>query len=183
MLRVALIAFAALLALLVGLSLLPERARELPDSAIALQGVALVLYPQSDPQALWRFRAPEVRYAPASRETTLHQLELGERWVDGALDFTVQAERLTIGADDNLRGEALEVELVDAGWQLSMAARAGRQVLIDQARGVFEIPRVEIRGEGIEGVYENMVISFDLTEFTAGGEGTVGFSTFELGGD
>lgn len=181
MLRIALIAFAVCVVVLLGLSLLPERLREIPDSAIRLQSTTLTLYPQSDPEAVWRFTSPDVTYQPESRETTLRSIHEGERIKNGELDFTVTAEALTIGADDNIRSTALEVHLIDAGWHMAMEARADRQVLINQSGGTFEIPRVAIRGEGIDGVYENMVISFDLTNFTSGGEGTVGYSTFDLG--
>jgi hypothetical protein len=182
-LRLAFIIFAAFVVVLLGLSLLPERAREIPDSAIRLQSTTLTLYPQSDPEAVWRFASPDVLYQPESRETTLRNLNNGERIKNGELDFTVSAEALTIGADDNIRSNALEVHLIEADWFMTMEARAERQVLIDQGGATFEIPRVAIRGEGIDGVYENMFISFDLTNFTSGGEGTVGYSTFDLDGN
>ena len=48
------------------------------------------------------------------------------------------------------------------------------------------MPQPELIDYGDGGSFEhhisqNMRISFDLTEFTSGGEGTIGKSTFEIG--
>ena len=61
-----------------------------------------------------------------------------------------------------------------------MRAKNGQLVLIRQREGVFEVPYLSWVGDGGNGINENMTISFDLTQFNSGGEGTVGISEFEL---
>ena len=58
-------------------------------------------------------------------------------------------------------------------------ARGGRQVLIDQRSGRFEVPRAIVSGPDLgESVFEDMRISFDFTDFESGGPGTVGYAQF-----
>jgi hypothetical protein len=178
-LKLALTALVVVVLTLAAVTLLPERARVIPDSAIHLHSARVVLYPQADPQAIWYFGAETVLYEPSTRETVLLNLFDGQRTVGGEIDFTLQSERIVIDRDDNLRGERMFVHLVEAEMDLDMQAKGERLVLIDQRRGRFEVPRLELLGENMRATYEDMRTSFDLTEFEAGGPGTVGYSEFE----
>ncbi len=172
--------------ILVMLSLLPESPRSIPDSSIVLTDSQVSLYPQEDPEALWTFFAPQLIYFPDLRESTLLNIEDGQRVVNGVTDFTLQSERVIIGSDDNLRGDAIFVRILNKpddpadDYELEMESKFGRQVLINQREGRFEIPRVRMIGEGTESIYENMRIDFSLETFESGGAGTVGFSRFDL---
>jgi hypothetical protein len=179
--RAAVLVLAALLAVLLALAVAPGRERAVPESAILLQDASVTLYPRADPDAVWRFRAPEVSYRPATRETTLYRIEDGERRVAGETDFTLASEEVVIDGEDNLRGDAMTAHLTAEAWQLDMRGQGERQVLIDQRLGQFEIPHLELTGEGATGTYENMRISFDLQTFEAGGPGTIGVSSFDIG--
>lgn len=170
----------ALLALLVAIALLPQGERAVPESAIRLEQASLTLYPRADLAAVWRFSAPEVAYWPERRETTLYRIEDGARIEAGKTDFTLRSDEVTIDGDDNLRGDAITAHLVDEDTLLAMTGKAGRQVFINQQAGQFEIPHLELEDEFGAGTYENMRISFDLTTFSAGGAGTVGYSEFEI---
>lgn len=184
------IAVAALVAVLVGLLVLalqPREARAAPSEAIRLEAAEVVLHPAGDPEARWRFEAAGVVYDPSSRETTLNAIENGERRVDDRLDFTLAAERLVIGRDDDLRTPAMDVHLVEDDLDVEMRGVGERRVLVDQDEGRFEVPRIRIFGEDFgESRYEDMRISFDFTDFQSGGAGTVGYSEFQIeerGGD
>ena len=181
MLKLALIALGAVTALLLALALWPQGERRVPESRIQLSDTAVTLYPRADPAAVWRFDAPEVAYDPESRETTLYRITDGARLEDGETDFTLHSEEITIDSEDNLRGDALTARLAAEETDLAMSAKFGRQVFINQAAGHFEIPHLELSDAYGDGTYENMRISFDLQEFSAGGPGTVGYSAFEIG--
>jgi hypothetical protein len=178
-LRYAFIALAFVLVLLVILSLLPQNRAVIPDSTIDLQNAKVVLYPQQDQDAVWRFSSPTVEYNPDSRDTTLFNVQDGERVENGKTDFTLESPEVTISNDDNLRGDKIIVKLLEEETTLDMQSKGDRQVLINQSTGQFEIPKVNLSGD-IRGEYENMFISFDLQQFNAGGPGTVGYSEFDL---
>lgn len=179
MTRAALVALVAVVVVLIGVSLLPDRGRELPDATIVLGDARVVLVPTADPDAVWTFSAPEARFDPDSESTELRRVEDGARTVQGVVDFTLRADRLVIDRRDDLVTDRLDAHLVADGWDVLMEGRAGRNVLVRQDEGRFEVPHVEIRGDGIgESVYQDMRISFDFTDFVAGGPGTVGTSAF-----
>jgi hypothetical protein len=161
------------------LSLLPDRRPVVPDATITLYDVRLTLFPEADPLAVWSFESPEARFDPAADTTVLRDLRDGRRIVGGETDFTLHGDEVTIDRNDDLIGARLSAHLVRDGWDLEMSARDGRLVRIAQREGRFEVPRAEIRGEGLDGVYEDMRITFDFTEFEAGGPGTVGYAAFE----
>jgi len=179
-LKYAIIALIALIGLLIVIALIPEGERVVPNSTIELSDAQLILYPQADPDAVWSFKAPSVEYEPGVRETTLLNIEDGRRTENGETDFTLESERTTIDSDDNLRGEKIDIHLLEEDWDLDMQAKNGQLVLIRQREGVFEVPYLSWVGDGGNGINENMTISFDLTQFSSGGEGTVGISEFEL---
>ena len=103
----------------------------------------------------------------------------GKRVINNEVDFTLTSDRVTIDQADNLRGELIYVHINDANWDLDMHASEYRQVLIDQNIGKFEVPLLLYRGDGIsESRDENVRMNFDLTEFEAGGPGTIGYNGF-----
>jgi len=168
------------IAALAVVALLPQRERQLPSSMLSLSTTHVTLYPQADPRAVWTFAAPEVEYDPDRRETTLLDLSDGRRVVDGSTDFTLTSDRIVIDNQDNLRGDHIRAHLIREDADLDMVAKGGREVLIDQRRGRFEVPRVTLSSAEGSSVFEDMRISFDLTEFEAGGPGTVGYSEFKV---
>ena len=179
MLRLAFIVLAGVIAALIGIALLPEQTRRIPDSKVQLKNAEVTLYPRADPEAVWHFSAPSVEYAPDTRETTLRNIENGERTLNGETDFTLRSEQVTIDADDNLRGERILVHLLDADWDLDMQGKDDRLALIDQSSGKFEVPVLLYSGQGIaESRDENVRVNFDLTNFESGGPDTIGYSSF-----
>ncbi len=172
MLKLAVAALVTTLVVLVGLTILPEREQVTPDERILLREVRLSLYPQADPAAVWHFAADSVSYRPSSRESTLRQINEGQRLVGGVLDFTIHAEEMVIDAQDNLRGERILAHLIEANWDLKMQARAGTPVLIDQRAGTFSVPILTYTGDGLgANRAENVRMNFDLTDFQASCEG------------
>lgn len=178
-LSAALLVLVAVIASLALLASLPDRRPEVPDTRIRLFDVDLTLHPEADPEAVWSFRSPEAHFDPRLETTTLMAVEDGRRTVDGVVDFTLEGDEVMIDRNDDLIGDRLRAHLVADGWDLEMASRGARQVRIAQREGRFEVPHAEISGEGLDGVYEDMLISFDFTEFEAGGPGTVGYASFE----
>ena len=179
MLRWTLVALVGVLVTLVVVAALPDRRADPPDASIRLFDARLTLYPEADPDAVWTFAVPEAAFDPSAETTTLFDLREGARRVGEEVDFTLTGDEVVIDRNDDLRGDALQAVLEADGLVLDMEARAGRQVRIDQRAGRFEVPRATITGDGLDGVYEDMRIAFDFTEFEAGGPGTVGFATFE----
>lgn len=183
MLRVALLAMSLLLAGLISLTLLPRVEQTVPAATITLLSPSLTLYPQADADAVWYFDAERAQYDPNARETVLENIAEGQRVAGGEVDFTLTAEHVTIDRRDNLRSDAMYVHLLDSNWFLDMVAQDDRYVLIDQARGKFEVPLLTYTGDGIgESRDENVRMNFDLTDFEAGGADTIGYNTFRDGG-
>lgn len=184
MLRLALIPFALVVALLLVLAVTPGRDGVVPGGTVELHDVVVTLYPRTDPDAVWYFATPQADYHPSSQEATLHSVEDGRRTVEGETDFTLHSQLVTIDRSENLRGDEMRAHLVDDELDLVMQARAGRQVLIDQRAGRFEVPRAIMSGPDLgESVFEDMRISFDFTDFESGGPGTVGYAQFMLDRD
>lgn len=168
-----------LLIALFALTLLPDRDTALPDARISLTNAQVLLFPTADPTAEWTFVAPNAMFDPDAGTTELFAVEDAHRAVDGVIDFTLRADRLLIDRSDDLIAERIEAHLVADGWDVLMERRDDRNVLVRQETGRFEVPHVEIRGEGIgESIYQDMRITFDFTDFEAGGPGTVGTSSF-----
>ncbi|MFO8151507.1 MAG: hypothetical protein R6T93_14600 [Trueperaceae bacterium] len=179
MTRAALLTLVAVVLGLFALTLLPDRRPDLPDATIALADATVVLMPEADPEAVWTFSAPTARFDPDRDTTELFDVEDGARTVGGVVDFTLSSERLVIDRRDDLVAERIDAHLVADGWDVLMEGRDQRNVLVRQDVGRFEVPHVEITGEGIgRSVYQDMRISFDFTDFQAGGPGTVGTSAF-----
>lgn len=179
MIRWTVAALSAVLVTLVALALLPDRRAEPPDARIRLHDAQLTLYPEADPVAVWTFAVPEALFDPTTDTTTLLDLRDGARLEGGAVDFTIAGALVVIDRNDDLRGDHLIAVLQADGLVLDMEGRDGRQVHVDQRAGRFAVPRATISGDGLDGIYEDMRIAFDFTEFEAGGPGTVGIATFE----
>ena len=166
---------------LAALALAPRPERIEPVETIELDATVVRLFPASDPDAVWNFSAPSATYDPGRRETTLREIEDGERRVEDEVDFTLVADELVIGRDDDLRGARLDVHLVADDLDVEMLGEGRRLVQVDQEAGRFEVPRLRIYGEDFgESRYEEMSVSFDFTDFEAGGPDTIGYSDFEL---
>jgi len=179
--RWAVVGFAAVVALLLALALAPQEAVVEVGDEVRLSGVTVALYPAADPDARWRFEAPDVTYDPGSRETTLRRIEDGARRVGSRTDFTLTSDEMTIQRDDDLRGERMDVHLIEDDLDVAMRGADRRQVVVDHAEGVFEVPRIRIFGEDFgESRYEEMRVTFDFTSFEAGGPDTIGYSELEL---
>lgn len=179
MFRIALFALALTVAVLVVLSVLPRRSQVTPGGTIELSGAAVTLYPQADPQAVWHFEAERVTYEPDVQETTLREIGDAARSVNGKTDFTLASQEITIDAQENLRGRRISAHLLEANWDLDMQGADGRQVLIDQALGRFEVPLLDYSGDGLgESRDPNVSMTFDLTDFSAGGPDTLGYNRF-----
>lgn len=168
---------------LVVLSRLPQDRQEIPDQTIFLSGVTLTLYPQADPDGIWHFAAPDVVYEPESRTMTLLDLETGERVEDGEVDLQLAAAEVVIDAREDLRADRMFALLSGSGECLTMLGSEARQVVVDQQRGRFEIPLLELQGEGFGGEnrWQEVRTSFDLEAFEAGGPGTTTVNEFETG--
>ena len=179
MVRLAIVIFALILVVLLVLAQLPQRSELVTGGSIELHNAAVTLYPRSDPAAIWYFSAPTVEYEPSRQEATLVAIEDGRRTLAGETDFTLSSDRLTIDRADNLRGQEMHAHLVADEIDLAMFAKGERAVLIDQDKGRFEVPRATMSGPDMgESVFEDMLISFDFTDFEAGGPGTVGYAQF-----
>lgn len=177
----AVVAFGIVVVVLVVLAIQPREDRGDVVEEIRLGEAEVRLYPAGDPDAHWRFAADEVAYDPGSRETTLLTIRDGERRVHDVLDFTLRADRLVIGRNDDLRAARMDVHLVEDELDVEMEGSGDRLVLVDQEAGRFEVPRIHIFGEDFgESRYENMRVSFDFTDFESGGAGTIGYSEFQL---
>ena len=101
-----------------------------------------------------------------------------ERTVGGETDFTLASEQITIDAQENLRGQRINVYIPDADWTLDMRGRNGNQVLIDQQQGRFTAPFLDISGPDIDSSAEDAGMDFDLKNFVSGGEGTQNSDSF-----
>ncbi|HKI59050.1 MAG TPA: hypothetical protein VKA00_07550 [Trueperaceae bacterium] len=179
MARLALFGLGVVVAALLIVALLPQHRRPAPSSTITLDNADVTLYPQADPQAVWTFQSPTVRFDPNLRQTTLLDIQNGKRVVNGKTDFTLASNEIIIDSNDNLRGQHITAHLLSQDVTLDMVARSGRQVLINQQKGQFEVPRVTVTDPNDNNiVFEDMRIGFDFTTFQAGGPGTVGYGTF-----
>ena len=173
MLRLAAIALAVTVVGLLVVALLPQRERAVPSELIELRGSNVTLYPQADPEAVWYFNAETVDYDPDIGETTLYAIEDARRTVNSETDFTLKSDEVVIDTEDNLRGERMNVHLVEANWDLDMQAGEERRVLINQAEGKFEVPILDYTGDGLgQNHAENVRMNFDLTDFQADCEGS-----------
>ncbi|HEX7005407.1 MAG TPA: hypothetical protein VF168_14580 [Trueperaceae bacterium] len=183
MLRTALLVFAVFITVLVVLSLLPDRRAALPEQQIKLSDAQVTLFPQADPEAVWRFDAPRAEYDPEEGTSVLFDINEGRREVGGEVDFTVAAEKLTINREDDILGETIYAYLVESGDCLTMRGSSENPVVIDQQQGDFIVPVMEVTGPnwGDDTRIENMIVSFDLTDFDGGGPGTTTVAELRIG--
>ena len=178
MLRFAILAFTIFIVVLTVLSLSPEKQELTPDTTIELKKTRLTLYPQADADATWEFEVADVNYRPESREAVLKDVSNGSRSVNDEVDFTLKSDELVIDSNDNIRGDALFIHLVEAGWDLEMFAKDGRQVLLEQNQGRFEAPTMHTIDGNDKSIASNVAMDFDLTNYSDGGPNTLGYTTF-----
>ena len=181
MFRLALIALGLTVAVLVALSLVPQRRQVTPGGTISLSGAGVTLYPQADPDAVWHFAADRVDYESDVQETVLRDIGDAERTVGGKTDFTLASKRLVIDAQENLRGQQLEVYIPEAKWTLDMRNKPGTPVVIDQQEGRFSAPFLDISGPDIDSSSQDAGMDFDLKNFVSGGQGTQNSDSFRDG--
>ena len=112
------------------------------------ENVELLLFPKADPEARWRFSAREVRYDPKTRVARVEGLSEGARYVEDALDLTLQAKAIEIDRYDNLKTPQAVVEIPKECWKLYLEGEGTNPVRIDQARG-FYAPRFRLEGPGV----------------------------------
>lgn len=181
MTRLALVVFIAVIGALIVFSLLPQKEREVPEGTVLLHDTTVTLYPQADPEAVWYFASDFVAYDPRTRETTLSELQRGERVVGDEIDFTLEANELVIDRREDIRSAQVTAYIIADDLTVAMSEKDERLVLIDQREGLFHIPRATLAGGSLgESVFEDMRASFDFMDFTAGGPGTVGYAEFIL---
>lgn len=181
MTRLALLVFAVVIGTLAVFALLPPPEQTAPEATVYLQDTTVVLYPQADPEAVWYFASRDVTYNPQKRETTLKALDQGERVVGGEVDFTIEANELIIDRQEDIRSAAITAYMPADDLTVAMSEKAGRLVLIDQREGLFHIPQARLSGGSLGNtMFEDMRASFDFTDFSSGGPGTVGYAEFIL---
>ena len=181
MTRLALLVFAVVIGTLAVFALLPPPEQAAPEGTVHLRGTTVTLYPQADAEAAWYFASDNVAYDPQKRETTLTTLEQGERVVDGEVDFTLEADVLIIDRQEDIRSAAITAFIPADDLTVAMTEKDGRVVLIDQREGLFHIPRARLAGGSLgDTLFEDMRASFDFTDFSSGGPGTVGYAEFIL---
>ena len=164
--RAALIFLACLLVFGVAFSFLPYGS-SVPRSGVTLQGVRFSLYPEQDRGAVWRFAARQVSIDPLKNENILDDLGRGERWImqkDGSekLDLTLNAKRLVIDADDNLKAQEAQMYLIDGCYTLNFQASGDKPVVINQRSG-YSAPYVGIVSPSLNGEIDDFTSPFDLS--------------------
>ncbi|MBI5811492.1 MAG: hypothetical protein ACOYW9_04205 [Deinococcota bacterium] len=143
MVRYALIVLGLVLGLSVFFATRPVPKPPVPPQGVRLENVSLVLYPEQDPEAKWRFRAKEVVQDPGSRESKVKGLEEGARYVGDKLDLRLHAPEVTIDRNDNLRAPYATAEILKGCLSVDLGAPGGPPVSIDQRSG-FAAPTVRI---------------------------------------
>jgi len=124
------------------------------EKGVVLEGVRLRLYPKSDPKAEWVFYAERIENNPARQVSEAEGLREGARYVDGELDLTLAAPRVTIDRNDDLTLPYAVVEIPKECYVIQLGSEGGPPVRILQDRGftapTFTLagPGISIRGEG-----------------------------------
>ncbi len=164
--RIALIALGALIAIGLVLSLLPNPATA-PLAEVKLEKVDLVLFPASDPNARWTFKAANVTYNPESRESLASGLQDGQRYVTvkdaktgretRELDLSLKAQEIKIDAQDNLSTQQATIFIPKGCYLLRLGKPGDTPVMIDQNTG-FRANYVDL---------DSPNLSFTGTEFTS----------------
>ncbi|WP_425147810.1 hypothetical protein [Deinococcus sp.] len=165
MFRLSAVLLAVLLIFGLVFSLLPSGG-DVARSGVTLRGVQLSLYPEQDPDAVWRFRATALRVDPLKSENTLDGLGQGERWLkkpDGSetLNLTLKADHLVIDADSNLRAEQAQIYILDGCVTLNMRSAAGKPVFINQRSG-YSAPDVQVSSPSLNLGFDDFSSSFDF---------------------
>lgn len=136
------------------------------DTGAQLSGVQLRLYPAQDPDAVWSFRAANVRVDPVANETRLDTLSGGERRIglrtgNLRLDARMTAPGLTIDGQDNLVTPSARITLVKECADIALKSNAREQVKIEQGTG-FSAPQAKITSPFISGTAINLKMTFNF---------------------
>lgn len=161
----ALLLFAAIFALLPASS--PQA-----NTGATLRGVALTLYPASDPAAFWKFEADTVTNDPLSGETRLSALTDGGRWVtqqdaaglptgQAVLDAKIAADDLTIDRQDNMVTPSANITLLAECADVKLSGTPEHPVRVEQNVG-FSAPLAEVDSPAIVGKVIDMKMTFDF---------------------
>lgn len=139
------------------------RPQTVSTSGVVLRGVNLKLYPATDAQAEWRFRADTITSDPTTGETRIDELKRGERFVAGELDTVVRTESLTIDSSDNLRSRRAELYIPAQCLTVNIQGTNEKPVVIDQQSG-FSGPRARIQYPDLVLTAGPVQASFDLKQ-------------------
>ncbi len=164
--RIALTVLGALILVGLVLSLLPNPVRA-QLGEVKLENVDLVLFPASDPNARWTFKAANVTYNPETRESLATGLQDGKRFVTvkdaktglekKELDLSLKAQEIRIDAQDNLSTQQANIFIPKGCYLLRLGKPGETPVMIDQNTG-FRANYVDL---------DSPNLSFTGTEFTS----------------
>ncbi|GHF95469.1 hypothetical protein GCM10017783_04220 [Deinococcus piscis] len=171
MLKIGSYVLGALLLFAAVFALLPARSPR-TETGATLHGVALTLYPASDPDASWQFEANQVVNDPLSGETRLSQLKDGGRWLrerdasgqltgKTVLDARLAANDLTIDREDNMQTDLATITLVKECAVVKLSGNDKQPVRVDQSAG-FSAPLAEVDSPAIVGEVPDMRMSFNF---------------------
>jgi len=127
---------------------LPVRQPPPREQGVVLEDVTIRLYPRSDPDAEWIFRAGRIENNPARRSSKVVELSEGARYVKGKLDLTLNAPTVTIDRNDNLTLPYATIEIPKECYTIQLGGQGQSPVRILQDRG-FSAPTFTLKGPGI----------------------------------
>ena len=166
-------------------ALLPGSSVPQAQTGVTLEGVQLTLYPARDPDAVWQFRAAEVRNDPVSRNTELSRMEGGQRLLRGrgpdgtfngreTLDATITAPGLTINGQDDMVTPRADITLVKECADLSLSGTPEQPVRIEQGAG-FSAPHAKLDSPAIKGEIRDLRMDFQFNVEQAGEQSNFGW--------
>lgn len=167
MVRYALIVLGLVLGLSVFFATRPVPQPPVPPKGVSLENVSLVLYPEQDPQAKWRFQAKEVMQDPGNRESKVTGLEEGARYVGDKLDLRLSAPEVTIDRNDNLRAPYATAEILKGCLKVELGKPGNPPVSIDQRAG-FAAPTVRISSPTYSATGVNFTSDFAIEKIRWG---------------
>lgn len=166
-------------------TLLPSGSGPGAQTGVTLRGVELALYPARDPDAVWQFRAAEVRNDPVGSTTELSRIEGGQRLLRGrgpdgsfsgteTLDATITAPGLTINGQDDMVTSRADITLVKECADLSLFGTPEQPVRIEQGAG-FSASRAELDAPAVKGEILDLRMDFQFNVEQASPESNWGW--------
>lgn len=149
---------------------LPTGAPDASQSGARLSGVQLRLFPSRDPNAVWSFRASDVKNDPVAGTTLLTGLSGGQRvvrertaagQVTERLDATLSAPDLTIDGQDNLTTRQARITLVQQCADIDLTGGAQTPVRIEQGQG-FSAATARISSPNMNGTVGRLKMTFNF---------------------